>query len=110
MNRIAPVMLAALLAATLLIAGLSAVEAQAQPFRVSGLVVGADNGRPLARAEVVAVETGDSTTTLDNGRFSLVIQPQGMVTLTFSASGYKTVTKQIDMVTSGLIVSMQRAQ
>lgn len=82
--------------------------AQGNAFRVSGAVVAATGGAPLAGVAVSASGSGGSTRTNAKGRFSLTIAANGPVRLTFSLRGYRPVTKAIDSSTSAVIVSMTK--
>lgn len=67
----------------------------AQERTISGTVRGADNGEPLPGVTIIATESGKSTISDGNGRFSLSITPQDtQVSVNFI--GYETLEKRVN--------------
>ncbi len=64
------------------------VQAQTQGGSVRGVVRDKDFDSPLAAAQVLLVETGQRTTTSDEGNFVLVQVPAGKYTLVVTKEGY----------------------
>src|SRR5262245_46265034 len=64
------------------------VHAQTQGGSLRGVVRDKDFDSPLAAAQVLLLETGQKTTTSDQGNFVLVQVPAGKYTLVFTKEGY----------------------
>jgi hypothetical protein len=81
----------ALLALVLVLLGSSPAAAQTQPRSIEGRIVRASNGAALARARVVVAVNGRAVETLltdVQGRFSVSVPTDGVVTLTCTKAGF----------------------
>lgn len=65
----------------------------AQERTISGTVRGSDIGEPLPGVTIIATESGKSTISDGNGKFSLVITPQDN-TISINYVGYETLEKR----------------
>lgn len=66
---------------------------QAQDRTISGTVRGSDTGEPLPGVTIIATESGKSTISDGNGKFSLSITPQDQ-TVSINYVGYETLDKR----------------
>lgn len=98
------------LALLFILATASLALAQQDPQRISGAVVDASDGNPLAGVAVIAKGAGVETRTGPKGRFSLTVPSGHQVHLVFRRKGYRPMTKAIDDSTSAIIVSMKRGK
>jgi outer membrane receptor protein involved in Fe transport len=80
-------------ALVLLLVAASGVLAQ-DPGRISGVVVDAEDGKPLAFANVIVMGTGLGTFTKQNGRFTIDAVPAGTYSLQVMMMGYAAQTKE----------------
>lgn len=80
-------------------------EVEAKQQAISGRIT-TDNGNPLAGVSVTDQETGNGTTTNDNGEFSLVINRSSAM-LTFSYIGYISQTISVNTNTPVSVVLEQ---
>ena len=65
----------------------------AQDRTISGTVRGSDNGEPLPGVTIIATESGKSTISDGNGKFSLSITPQDSQ-ISINYIGYETLEKR----------------
>ncbi|MBZ5857962.1 TonB-dependent receptor [Flavihumibacter profundi] len=79
---------------------------QAQPVKVSGTVRG-NSGEPLAGASIVDNTRKSATTTDNEGRFSLTLNPAESKTLTISAIGYRDTVVNANGASTELNVQLQ---
>lgn len=94
--------------AFLLLLGTASLAPAQQDHRVSGVVVDAGDGSPLAGVTVKAKGAGGQSQTNATGRFSIIVSTGAQLHLVFAKNGYRSVTKAIDDSTSAVIVSMKR--
>lgn len=73
---------------------------------IRGLVFDEDFDVPLPRAHVTIVETGQTTTTTDQGNFVLSNVPPGRYTLVFSKDGYTRQVRADVVVSSGQLTDV----
>ncbi len=88
-----------LLALSLLVSGLtqSVLSQQLQTFALRGRVVVARTGEPIAKVRIIANAADQSTTTDDNGDFTLHNIPAGQVDLYITTVNYGLVKKTITL-------------
>lgn len=73
---------------------------------IRGVVYDKDFDAPLAAAKVLAVETGQQTTTSDQGQYVLPQVPAGRYTLVFSKDGYVRQVKADVVVVAGQLTDV----
>jgi len=67
---------------------------------ITGSVLDAQSGEPIVGAEVVLVELNQTTTTDENGDFSLEAEP-GEYTLEVEADGYEKSEERVEVTEDG---------
>lgn len=90
---------AAVFAALIVTLALPAL-AHAQTGQIVGTVTDASSGRPLESVQISVQETGEGALTNQAGRFALLNQPEGDLTLVAILVGYKQVQRTVT-VTAG---------
>jgi outer membrane receptor protein involved in Fe transport len=89
-------------AALVVLLALTASLASAQDTgRISGMVVGTKDGKPLGFANVLIIGTGIGTFVKDNGRFALESVPPGTYTVKVMMMGFGSKTQENVLVTAG---------
>ena len=74
-----------------------AVGAHAQQFRLAGVVVDAESGRPVEFASVLLVESGLWAVTGEQGQFQIKHVPAGHSTITVQCLGYQKRTLPVTL-------------
>lgn len=93
-RSITPRALGALTILSLLLVAGGAVIAQSAAGVISGQVIDADRGTPIAGAVVALTPSGASATSGSDGRYTITQLTAGVYTLTCQAPGYRPVTER----------------